>query len=115
MKTLLCLALLGCHNSKLHKLQIISGQFDAATTYYTLTQYKYTREMNPLYRPFSGNATAFPAMMVADYIAVKLENHIKPNHPKIAKVIAIMDITSHVVCGIHNIQLDRSLPEWTRK
>ena len=115
MKTLLYIALLGCHGSKLHKLQIVSGQFDAATTYYTMTQYRNTYEMNPLYRPFAGNKTAFPAMLVADYLTVRLENHIKPNHPKIAKAIAIMDITSHVVCGIHNIELDRSLPGWTRK
>lgn len=119
LKVIVCFMLVGCHAPSLGKWQIAqlaSGQLDAVTTYYVNTSYTGMGEMNPIYRPFASHAvTALPAMAIADYMAIKIEQRVAVHHRKWARVLGIAVIGSHMVCGALNIRLAESLPASQRR
>lgn len=87
----------------------IAGEFDAATTYSILNSCSTCYyELNPLYKPFASNPSAFPAMFIGDNIYLATFQKLHRNHKKLAWTLYGVAIALHVYCGVHNIRLENS-------
>ena len=81
--------------------------FDAWTTRRSLAT-GYTRELNPLVRPFSRSAAVYPALQVVptafDLISRRM---MQSSHPLLRKtwwLLPTMGMTASILCGVHNLQ-----------
>lgn len=85
----------------------VAGQFDAATTYYTLNHCRSCYEANPFYKPFSNNPSAFPAMAIGDSLYLSFNSYLYHHSHKAAYIALAGEIALHIYCGIHNIRLEQ--------
>jgi hypothetical protein len=111
MKTLICLAILGCHNPTPSRVALyLSWQFGAWSTHYTLTTCKTCYEVNPALKPFARNATVFPAMMIGDSMVLGLADHFGKKRRFLRQMVIWGFVGLHVWCGVHNIRVARRYP-----
>jgi hypothetical protein len=114
LKTLLCFMLLTCHTPKREAIPLlVAGQFDAATTYRTLTGCPHgwtCWEVNPALKPFARKATVFPAMMIGDSMVLGLAHRYGKDHRILRKVVIWGFVGLHVWCGVHNIRVAGRYP-----
>lgn len=107
-----CAAALGCHApSKLAIANLIAGQFDAATTYRSLSNCPPTWtcwEVNPLFKPFASSPAAFPAMFESDLITNHLLAKLAHRHKRLSEALMIGSIGLHIWAGYHNMQFYNS-------
>lgn len=83
----------------------VSGQFDSATTHYTLNHCRGCYELNPLLKPFARSNSVYPAIAIGDSSYLYLYSRYHKHHKWIARAIVIGGIALHIYCGINNIKV----------
>jgi hypothetical protein len=111
LKTLICLAILGCHSPTPARVALyLSGQFDAGTTYHVLTTCPTCYELNPALKPFARSAAVFPAIAIGDSATLALADRLGKHHKILRKALVWGFIGLHVWCGVHNIRVAGRYP-----
>lgn len=87
---------------------MVTGQFDAATTFNVDRYRTLHHEDNPLLKPFAPTPMIFPAMALADSMTLNLVNRYGKHHKIIGYVIVGAFIGLHIGCGFHNLSLQNN-------
>jgi len=86
---------------------MLSGQFDAYTTYHVLNNcpYEHCWEVNPILKPFASTPLIFPAIAAGDSFVLAGGHDLLPGHPRIRAAIIYGFVGLHVWCGLHNLKM----------
>lgn len=83
----------------------VAGQFDAATTYYTLNHCRGCYEVNPLLKPIAKTPLVFGGIAIGDSVYLLANGKLYRRHRRLFYAVMAGEIALHIYCGVHNIKV----------